>query len=74
MFSYPIYMHTHRWNDVLKLRNMIKENGLVKNPGSSWIQIDFCIHIFHARSKWHPDSINIQEVLVNLLLEMKDEG
>lgn len=58
----------------MKFRKMIKENGLVKKPGSSWIQIGSCIHMFHARSKMHLDLIKVQEVLVTLLIEMKDEG
>ncbi|KAJ4727938.1 Pentatricopeptide repeat [Melia azedarach] len=69
-----IYAYTHRWNDALKIRTMIKEKALVKKPGSSWIQVGSCIHSFHARGKMHPDFHKIQETLESLLLEMKDEG
>ncbi|KAH7521076.1 hypothetical protein JRO89_XSUnG0119900 [Xanthoceras sorbifolium] len=69
-----IYASTNRWNDALKVRKIIKEKGLVKKPASSWIQIGSSIHVFHARERMHPDFDKIQEMLDNLLLEMKNEG
>lgn len=69
-----IYAATDRWNDTQKVRTMIKMKGLMKEPGSSWIEIGSCIHMFLARDVIHPDFRNIQEILDVLLLDMKDEG
>ncbi|KAK3194425.1 hypothetical protein Dsin_025735 [Dipteronia sinensis] len=69
-----IYASTNRWNDALKIRNIIKEKGLVKTPASSWIQIGSSIHVFHARERMHPEFDKIQETLDNLLSDMKNEG
>ncbi|KAK2649851.1 hypothetical protein Ddye_017340 [Dipteronia dyeriana] len=69
-----IYASTNRWNDALKVRNIIRETGLVKKPASSWIQIGSSIHVFHARERMHPEFDKIQEMLDNLLSEMKNEG
>ena len=69
-----IYASTKRWKDVSKIRTLIKEKGLIKKPGSSWIQVGGCNHIFHASGIKHPQLNKIQEILKNLLLKMKDEG
>ncbi|XP_059640828.1 putative pentatricopeptide repeat-containing protein At3g01580 [Cornus florida] len=69
-----IYASTDRWEDVSKLRTMIKEKGLIKKPGKSWIDLGGCIHIFHARGTKHPEFNKIQETLGSLLLEMTNEG
>ncbi|GLT31761.1 hypothetical protein SLA2020_064720 [Shorea laevis] len=34
-----VYASTGRWSDALKIRKMIKEKGLARKPGSSWIQL-----------------------------------
>lgn len=69
-----IYASTKRWKDVPDVRTVIREKGLIKKPGSSWIQLDGCIHVFHARGIMHPQLHKIQEILKRLLFEMKVEG
>lgn len=69
-----IYASSQRWRDASIVRAAIKEKGLSKTPGRSWIQIGFRIHTFHARGQIHPESDNIYRVLDLLLLEMKEKG
>ncbi|KAI6672592.1 hypothetical protein NL676_000498 [Syzygium grande] len=69
-----IYASSQRWQDASIVRAAIKEKGLSKTPGRSWIQIGFRIHTFHARGQIHPESDNIYRVLDLLLLEMKEKG
>jgi pentatricopeptide repeat protein len=69
-----IYASTKRWKDVSEVRRVIKEKGLMKKPGSSWIQLGSCIHVFHSRGIMHPQLNKIQEILKRLLFEMKVEG
>ncbi|KAI3440977.1 uncharacterized protein J3R85_003023, partial [Psidium guajava] len=71
---YNIYASCQRWWDASIVRAVIKEKGLSKTPGRSWIQIGFGIHIFHARGQIHPESDNIYQVLDLLLLEMTEKG
>ncbi|XP_058076091.1 putative pentatricopeptide repeat-containing protein At3g01580 [Magnolia sinica] len=68
------YAAAGRWADALKVRTMIKERGLIKKPGNSWIQVGCSVHFFLARDRLHPEFNEIQEILESLLLEMKDEG
>ncbi|KAF8008228.1 hypothetical protein BT93_K2029 [Corymbia citriodora subsp. variegata] len=71
---YNIYASSKRWWEASIVRAVIKERGLLKTPGRSWIQIGFGIHKFHARGQIHPESDNIYRVLDLLLLEMRDKG
>ena len=40
----------HRWNDVSVLRWLMREKGVKKQPGHSWISIDGVVHEFLAGS------------------------
>ncbi|KAK1384978.1 putative Tetratricopeptide repeat-like superfamily protein [Heracleum sosnowskyi] len=68
-----LYASAERWEDASKVRIMLKENGLTKKPGHSWIQVDRQIHVFKARQTNHTEFENVSPVLENLLLEMKRE-
>lgn len=68
-----LYASAEKWEDASKVRIMLKENGLTKKPGHSWIQVDRQIHVFKARHTNHTEFENVCPVLENLLLEMKKE-
>uniref|UniRef100_A0A0D9V2L7 Pentacotripeptide-repeat region of PRORP domain-containing protein n=1 Tax=Leersia perrieri TaxID=77586 RepID=A0A0D9V2L7_9ORYZ len=40
-----IYADLKRWNDVAKLRSMLVDRGVKKEPGCSWIEINGKIHM-----------------------------
>ncbi|KAG4907872.1 hypothetical protein JHK86_056356 [Glycine max] len=54
-----IFAADGRWNDVEEVRLRMKGNGLKKNPGCSWIEVDNKIHTFMARDKSHPQTDDI---------------
>lgn len=66
-----LYASGKRWEDMSKVRSLIKDKGLEKKPGSSWIQIGHCIYVFYAMSTFHPEFVEIEETLDSLLLVMK---
>ncbi|TKY52395.1 Pentatricopeptide repeat-containing protein mitochondrial [Spatholobus suberectus] len=68
-----LYASGKRWEDMSKVRSMIKDKGLEKKPGSSWIQVGHHIYAFHAASAFHPAFAKIEETLNSLLLVMKSE-
>ncbi|XVF10549.1 hypothetical protein REPUB_Repub07fG0192100 [Reevesia pubescens] len=43
------------WNAVRKLGKEMKENLLLKEPGSSWIQVRGSMHYFFADDLLHPE-------------------
>ncbi|KAL7234389.1 hypothetical protein ACSBR1_017900 [Camellia fascicularis] len=63
-----------KWESVLKTRSMMKDRGVQKVPGYSWIELNNATHMFVAEDKSHPRSANIYLLLKNLLLEMRKEG
>ncbi|KAL2325691.1 hypothetical protein Fmac_024749 [Flemingia macrophylla] len=69
-----LYASGKRWEDMSKVRSMIKDKRLEKKPGSSWIQVGHCIYVFHATSTIHPAFAMIEETLDSLLFLMKSEG
>jgi len=69
-----IYADARRWEDVKKVRAAAKERGLTKKPGSSWIRVGCRIHSFLARDRSHREFDEIYEIMVVLMLDMKDEG
>lgn len=69
-----IYAVAGRWNDVVKTRTKMKEKGLKKNPGCSWIEIDNWVYTFLAGDRSHPQSEEIYAFLENMADQMKRAG
>ncbi|XXG46920.1 hypothetical protein AAC387_Pa02g1649 [Persea americana] len=56
-----IYSECGRWEDVSKVRKILKEKGVQKTPGCSWIEIDNEVHQFHSADESHPKAEKIYE-------------
>ena len=52
-----------RCKDAEEIRMRMKERGLKKNPGCSWIEVGNSIHTFMARDKTHPECLQINKKL-----------
>lgn len=66
-----IYAAVGRWRDVAKVRAMIREHGVRKNRGSSWIELDSVVHEFVMGDVSHSDKDRIYFMLDLLLEEME---
>ncbi|OVA04824.1 Pentatricopeptide repeat [Macleaya cordata] len=60
-----------KWDVVAELRRGMKDKGLRKSPGCSWITISNEIHSFYVADKTHPCSSLIYEMLDDLISMMK---
>lgn len=69
-----LHASSKRWDAVAGLRKMMKEKGLKKAPGCSWININGKTHCFYVADKAHPHSTLIYEILDVLILIMKGAG
>jgi pentatricopeptide repeat protein len=69
-----IYAAAGRWDDVTKLRAMMKDSGLKKTPGCSLIQVRNRVYSFLVGDRSHPQSEKIYEMLENLSRQMKEAG
>lgn len=64
-----------KWEEVDKTRSMMKDRGVEKVPGYSWIEVNNTdTHVFGAADTGNLCSDEIYTLLKNLLLVIKDEG
>lgn len=69
-----IHADAGKWGRVHKIRSLMKERGVQKVPGYSWIEVNSITHMFVAADGSHPQSAQIYSLLKSLLLELKKEG
>ncbi|KAE8715676.1 putative dimethyladenosine transferase-like [Hibiscus syriacus] len=64
-----------RWNDVSMVKKLMREEGLRKNPGCSWMEgKKGVIEEFFARDMTHPRSGEMKQVLEHLRNRLKAIG
>ncbi|XP_048446265.1 pentatricopeptide repeat-containing protein At5g27110 [Pyrus x bretschneideri] len=66
-----IYASVKKWDEVRKVRLKMKELGLRKNPGCSWIEINKRIQPFFVEDKSHSQSEMVYECLASLASHME---
>ncbi|KAL6274005.1 hypothetical protein ACE6H2_024697 [Prunus campanulata] len=70
-----IYASAGRWADVSRVRKMMKEKGLKKNPAYSWVETKKgVIHEFCAGETNHPEYAEIKKALDDLLNRLQAHG
>jgi pentatricopeptide repeat protein len=69
-----IYAAVGRRDGVHEVRSMMKERGVKKMPGCSWIELNNKVHAFIAGDKSHPRLEEIHATLENLVQQLKEEG
>eukprot|EP01018_Ginkgo_biloba_P026101 Gb_02613 [translate_table: standard] len=69
-----IYAASGRWNDVAKVRLLMKNRGVKKKPGCSWIEIKNKVHAFLVEDRSHPQTENIYAMLDKLSQKMEKAG
>lgn len=69
-----IYASKGNWEDVARLRSLMKQRGVRKVPGQSWIEVKDRIHVFFVEDSLHPERNKIYTMLEELLLQMLDAG
>ncbi|KAM7264921.1 hypothetical protein ACFE04_002604 [Oxalis oulophora] len=75
--SYVMMSNAHsaagRWENVSTLRKEMKEKGLKRVPGCSWIEVRNKVHVFVAIDRNHSDKNEIYNMLMTFLLHVKDD-
>ncbi|KAL8475935.1 hypothetical protein ACS0TY_028550 [Phlomoides rotata] len=66
-----IYADKEMWDEVSKMRRIMRRSRLKKEPGCSWIEIQAEVHMFLVGDKAHPKCREIYENLDMLNDEMK---
>nr|KYP57933.1 Pentatricopeptide repeat-containing protein At2g13600 family [Cajanus cajan] len=69
-----MYAELGRWKDVMRVRKQMRQQGVIKQPGCSWIEIQSRVHVFMVKDKRHPRRKDIHLVLKILTEQMKRAG
>lgn len=69
-----LYAASGRWVDVKKMRLKMRDTGVSKVPGYSWVEVQNKIHTFSVGDFTHADSDKIHAFLEELDLKMKKDG
>ncbi|KAF9592962.1 hypothetical protein IFM89_019266 [Coptis chinensis] len=63
-----------RWSDVGKMRVVMRDRGVKKVPGYSWIEVQNKVHTFWVGDSVHPEKDKIYALLEDLVRRLKKEG
>ncbi|MBA0797408.1 hypothetical protein Gohar_008112, partial [Gossypium harknessii] len=69
-----IYTSAGKWKEAAKTRSMMRNKGLVKEPGWSQIEINGSVHVFMAGDRSHHRAAGIYEKLNELNTKLKEAG
>lgn len=69
-----IYAKSQRWQEASMVRNAMKNKGIKKEPGCSWIEVNKCIHTFIVGENSHPQISNIIRELKQIIWGLKEVG
>ncbi|KAJ4713600.1 Pentatricopeptide repeat-containing protein [Melia azedarach] len=69
-----MYSAAGRWDDAAYVRIEQRDQGFKKSPGCSWIEINGVVHAFVGGDRSHPQSVQINKKLEELLVDMKRLG
>ncbi|CAN4105088.1 unnamed protein product [Withania somnifera] len=63
-----------RWKYVSEVRKSMKDRGVKKEPGISWLELKNQVHHFIMGDKSHPQSNEVELYMKELIAELKLEG
>ncbi|KAE8010412.1 hypothetical protein FH972_006783 [Carpinus fangiana] len=69
-----MYASAGKWEEVAGVRKLMRDRGVKKKPGCSWIEVNKRIHVFVAEDSSHPMIKEIHEYLGEMLRKMKGAG
>lgn len=63
-----------RWREVATVRKLMRDKGVRKKPGCSWIEVKKRVHYFVAEDSSHPMIKEIHSYLAEMLMKIKRAG
>ncbi|RDX97356.1 Pentatricopeptide repeat-containing protein, partial [Mucuna pruriens] len=69
-----MYARARKWDGVVKIRKLMRERNIKKEPGASWLDIRNDIHVFVSEGSNHPECAKIYEKVQELLALIKPLG
>lgn len=69
-----LYAENGKWDEVSRVRKMMREKGFAIDAGCSWIELKGEVHVFLSGDDLHAQSKEISVVLEGLYEKMKEAG
>ncbi|GAY62375.1 hypothetical protein CUMW_217220, partial [Citrus unshiu] len=69
-----LYAASGKWDEVAKVRRLMREKGLTIDPGCSWVEVKGEVHAFLSGDNFHPQIKEINSVLEGFYEKMKAVG
>ncbi|KAL2332537.1 hypothetical protein Fmac_020118 [Flemingia macrophylla] len=69
-----IYASAGRWENAAKVRRIMKDSGLKKEPACSWVEIENSVRVFVANDVAHPQKDKIHKMWEKLNPKIKVIG
>ncbi|KAL0323982.1 UNVERIFIED_CONTAM: putative pentatricopeptide repeat-containing protein [Sesamum calycinum] len=66
-----MYGHLKRWDEKASVKKMMRNKGVKKVPGWSWIELQNDVHAFNAEDHSHPNCREIYQALKELTYEIR---
>ncbi|XP_030973697.1 pentatricopeptide repeat-containing protein At4g14850 [Quercus lobata] len=69
-----LFAATGRWEEATLVRKEMKDVGIKKDAGCSWISVKNAVHVFQAKDTSHERNSEIQAMLAKLRRDMNEAG
>ncbi|GAB2291124.1 Pentatricopeptide repeat-containing protein At1g25360 [Dionaea muscipula] len=69
-----MYAAAGHWDDVAKVRKLMRERGVKKEPACSWIEVESKVHVFLVDDTLHPEVRDVYDYLEELGGRMRELG
>ncbi|KAJ6794718.1 pentatricopeptide repeat-containing protein-like [Iris pallida] len=69
-----IYAAVGKWQDVARVRKLMKDRGVKKEPGCSWIEVASKVHVFLVNDTTHPEVREVYRFLEVVGVKMRKLG
>ncbi len=69
-----IYAAARRWDDEARIRKLMQDRGVQKEPGQSWIEINGKVHTFMMDDRAHPEHKAIAAKMAEVSSEIRAMG
>ncbi|XP_057951899.1 pentatricopeptide repeat-containing protein At2g03880, mitochondrial [Malania oleifera] len=69
-----IYANSQKWEDVAEVRRTMRDTGIRKEPGCSWIEVNKQIHAFILGDRSHPQIDEIGKEMNLLIRRLMEVG
>ncbi|KAF3783650.1 Pentatricopeptide repeat-containing protein [Nymphaea thermarum] len=67
-----VYAARGLWRKVAEVREVMKENGIKKEPACSWIEVQREVHAFLVGDRSHPNADEIYRTIKRITILLKD--